>query len=381
MRTHFKRLPVFQCLWILALFIVTSCHVGSNSKPKEREKQQSLDQFVISYMKDYQIPGAAYAVVKDGKLIYQGYLGYAHLNYRVPVSDSTLFAIASMDKQVTASAVMILEEGGLVKTTDQINVYLDSLPIEWASMTIEHLLTHTSGIPDEVARTYEDRYLIEYKTEELYEHICSLKLDFLPGESWSYSDANFFLLQRIVEEVSHIPYQQFLEERMFAPLGIEDSRIVEPYDVIQNLAQSYELDSTGMLLTNIWRSVSFGPLYNDIGFTLNDFVKWELGIQRNELLTASTYEKMWTPVELNNGSLAEFERMDQDSSNIKSHYGYGWELGNIDGHRNIFHGGFAGTSIQRFPEEQLTVIVFTNLCRGKFIPDHLASSIVVRVGL
>jgi CubicO group peptidase (beta-lactamase class C family) len=122
--------------------------------------------------------------------------------------------------------------------------------------------------------------------------------------------------------------------------------------------------------------VSFGPLYNDIGFTLDDFIKWEIAIQKNTLLNQSTYDRMWTPVKLNNGSLATFDRLDQTGDNVKAHYGYGWELGTVDGKRNIFHGGYAGTSIQRYPDQGITVIVFTNLCRGKFVPDDLASMIL-----
>jgi CubicO group peptidase (beta-lactamase class C family) len=323
-----------------------------------------------------QIPGCAYVVLKNGEIVNESYLGFSNLNYHVPVSDSTLFAIASMDKQITATAIMILEEEGKLSVDDSLKKHFHSIHPSWHPMTIEHLLTHTSGIPDEVAKTFDDRYLIEYKTDELYRHILSLSLDFKPGDSWNYSDANFFLLQLIVEKVSGIPYEKFLQTRMFQPLGISKSRILEPYDIIPNIAQSYDVDSTGKLITNIWRSVSFGPLYNDIGFTLDDFIKWEIAIQKNTLLNQSTYDRMWTPVKLNNGSLATFDRLDQTGDNVKAHYGYGWELGTVDGKRNIFHGGYAGTSIQRYPDQGITVIVFTNLCRGKFVPDDLASMIL-----
>lgn len=359
---------------LLALF--TSCVDKTKSKQGSTESHQtSLDSLVQAYMIRQQIPGCAYAVLKNGEIVNENYLGFSNLNYRVPVSDSTLFAIASMDKQITATAIMILEEEGKLSVDNAISSYFDSLQSSWKAITIQHVLTHTSGLPDEVAKTYDDRYLIEYTSDELFDHIKGLPLDFNPGESWNYSDANFFLLQLIVEKVSGIPYEDFLKKRMLEPLGIRKSRILEPYDVIPNLAQSYDVDSTGKLITNIWRSVSFGPLYNDIGFTLDDFIKWEIGIQKNTLLKQSSYDRMWTPVKLNDGSLATFDRLDHTGNNGKAHYGYGWELGIVNGKRNIFHGGYAGTSIQRYPDEGLTVIVFTNLCRGKFVPDDLASTI------
>jgi CubicO group peptidase (beta-lactamase class C family) len=361
----------------ILLVLFTSCVDKTESTRITSEAQDtSLDSLVSAYMLREQIPGCAYAIVKNGKINAEGYLGYSNLNYRVPVSDSTLFAIASMDKQITATAIMILEEEGKLRVDEKISTYFDSLQNSWQAITIEHLLTHTSGLPDEVAKTYVDRYLIEYKSSELFDHIKSLSLDFKPGESWNYSDANFFLIQLIVEKVSGMSYEDFLKKRMFQPLEITQSRILEPYHILPHLAQSYDIDSTGKLITNIWRSVSFGPLYNDIGFTLNDFIKWEIAIQKNTLLKQSTYDRMWTPVKLNDGSLATFDRLDQKGENLQAHYGYGWELGTVDGKRNIFHGGYAGTSIQRYPDQGLTVIVFTNLCRGKFVPDDLASTIV-----
>lgn len=361
--------------FILLIFFASCVDKTESTHVSTGVLKSPADSLVNAYMLREQIPGCAYAVLKNGEIVVESYLGISNLNYRIPVSDSTLFAIASMDKQITATAIMILEEEGKLSVNDRIDKYFDSIPVSWTSITIEHLLTHTSGIPDEVAKTYDDRYLIEYKSEELFDHIKSLSLAFIPGESWSYSDANFFLLQLIVEKVSGTPYEEFLKNRMFKPLGIGKSRILEPYDVLPNLAQSYDVDSSGKLITNIWRSVSFGPLYNDIGFTLDDFIKWEIGIQKNTLLKQSTYDRMWTPIKLNDGSLATFDRLDQTGENGKAHYGYGWELGNVNGKRNIFHGGYAGTSIHRYPEEGLTVIVFTNLCRGKFVPDDLASTL------
>jgi D-alanyl-D-alanine carboxypeptidase len=361
----------------ILLVLLTSCvDKPKSARTSSEPSQTSLDSLVNAYMIREQIPGCAYVVLKNGEIVNEGYLGFSNLNYRVPVSDSTLFAIASMDKQITATAIMILEEEGKLRVDEKISTYFDSLQDSWQAITIEHLLTHTSGLPDEVAKTFGNRYLIEYKSSELFDHIKSLSLDFKPEDSWNYSDANFFLLQLIVEKVSGISYQDFLKKRLFDPLDIKQSRILEPYDILPNLAQSYDIDSTGKLITNIWRSVSFGPLYNDIGFTLDDFIKWEIGIQKKTLLNQSTYDRMWTPVKLNDGSLATFDRLDQKGENVKAHYGYGWELGTVDGKLNIFHGGYAGTSIQRYPDDGLTVIVFTNLCRGKFVPDDLASTIV-----
>jgi CubicO group peptidase (beta-lactamase class C family) len=309
-----------------------------------------IDDFIRAEMQAQQIPGVALAVVKDGNVVLARGYGLANVEHQVPVKPETIFQSGSTGKQFTATAVMMLVEEGKLSLDDKITKYFTDAPEAWRDITLRHLLTHTSGMTD-----YPPDFDLrrDYAEDELFQRIKTIPLAFQPGEKWSYSNLAYVTLGILIHKVSGKFYGDFLQERVFKPLGMSTARIISEADIVPNRAAGYRLVN-GQLKNQEWVSPSLnttadGALY----LTVYDMAKWDAALYTDKLLKRSTLEQMWTPVKLNNG---------------KTHpYGFGWALGEVRGHRVIEHGGsWQGfkAQITRYVDDKLTVIVFANQIRA-----------------
>jgi CubicO group peptidase (beta-lactamase class C family) len=355
-------------------FIFFILFVNTHAVSQTDSISQQVDTYISEKMKQYQIPGIAVAVIKNNVIIKESSYGFCNLDNEVPVTNKTVFLIASMDKQIIATCIMMLYEQGKLKLTDSISNYIDSVPGTWNNIQIKHLLSHTSGLPDEVPEYFNKRQLITYSTQELLQNIKKQELQFQPGESWVYSDAGFFLLQLIVEKVSGMRYGEFLKKNILEPLGMHSTQTVNPKEIISNRATSYYKYDNAKIIVNTWRSIDYGPLYTDIGSTISDFAKYDVAIATNKLLKQSSYNMMWTPFALNDGSLVSNLIHEENLYLADASYGYAWAIRKFKNHRIIYHAGFTGTSITKLPDDNLTVVLFTNLTGG-FNPDAIARHI------
>lgn len=322
------------------------------------------------------IPGLSYAVIKNDKVIKMGALGYANLDHNIPTSNLTVFPIASIDKQIIATCIMMLQEEGTLNIEDHVTKYLDSTPDSWKDMKIKHLLSHTSGLPDEPIEYYKGKGYDRYSSEDIYNHIIKQDIAHATGEKFLYSDSGFFLLQRIFEKASGFYYPTFIKENIFQPLGMENTRILVPTEIVAGRTVSYYRESKEKLHVNAYRQINLGPHFGDVGTTIEDFVKYDLALNTNKLLKKETYDLMWTPATVTGGRIVSQLIDENDLFNSMASYGYGWELGEYQGHRTVYHSGFTGTSIVKFPELELTVLLLTNLTyRPIFSPNALAKKI------
>src|SRR5436190_1331666 len=337
------------------LLLLLFCGSLLGQSPIER----SVDDFIKAEMERQKIPGVSLAVVRDGKpLIVKGY-GFANLEHQVPVKPETIFQSGSMGKQFTAFAVMLLVEEGKIGLEEKISKYLGDVPPAWSNITIRHLLTHTSGMTD-----YPDSFDFrrDFTEDELLKWAKEVPVAFAPGEKWQYSNLGFVTLGLIIHKASGKFYGDLLRERVFKPLGMTTARIINEADVIPNRAAGYRLDK-GELKNQNWVSPSMnttadGSLY----LTVLDVMKWDDALTNGKLLSTASYDQMWTPVKLNNGKT--------------EHYGFGWALREVNGKRAIEHGGaWQGfkSFIARFPDNNLTVIVFANSSNTN--PARLANRI------
>ncbi len=174
------------------LFIFFIFLLRANAASQADSTALKVDAYILEKMQQYQIPGIAISVLKNNVVIKETTFGVSNLDHEVPVTNKTVFPIASMDKQITATCIMMLYEQNKIKLTNTIGLYLDSVPTSWSQIQVRHLLSHTSGLPDEVAENFSDRSLIYYTTEEILGNIKRQKLQFKPGDKWLYSDADFF---------------------------------------------------------------------------------------------------------------------------------------------------------------------------------------------
>ena len=320
---------------------------------------EKVDEFIRSEMEKQRIPGLAIAVVRNGEITkVQGY-GFANVEHNVPVKPETIFQSGSVGKQFTAMAAMILVEDGKLNLDDKISKYFEGTPEAWKEITVRHLLTHTAGTTD-YPRDFDFRK--DYKEDELLKRAMAIPLAFQPGEKWSYSNLGYVMLGILIGKVSGKFYGDFLKERVFTPLGMTTARVINEADIIPNRAAGYRLEK-GELKNQNWVSpvlntTADGSLY----FTVLDMAKWDAALYTEKLIKKASFDQMWSPVKLNSG---------------KTHpYGFGWALGEVNGHRLREHGGaWQGftTFIARYIDDKLTVIVLTN--RAGANPGKIAKGV------
>ncbi|MGH9900419.1 MAG: serine hydrolase domain-containing protein [Pyrinomonadaceae bacterium] len=311
---------------------------------------QRIDEFINAETRRQRIPGVALAVVKDGQVVLAKGYGLANVEHQVPVKPETVFQSGSVGKQFTATAVMMLVEEGKLSLDDKISKYLAGAPEAWKDITVRHLLTHTAGTTDYPS---DFDFRRDYTEDELFKRAAVVPLAFRPGEKWSYSNLGYVMLGILINKVSGKFYGDFLQERVFRPLGMTTARVITEADIVPNRAAGYRLVK-GELKNQNWVSPSVnttadGALY----LTVYDMAKWDAALYGEKLLKRSSLEQMWTPVKLSDGKTQQ--------------YGFGWSLGEVRGRRIVEHGGaWQGFKayIARFVDDKTTVVLFANLAQA-----------------
>ncbi len=309
-----------------------------------------VDEYTKAEMQRQRIPGLSVAVIRDGQIVLAKGYGFANVEHQVPVKPEIVFQSGSVGKQFTATAVMMLTEEGKINLDDKISKYFAGAPEIWKDITVRHLLTHTAGTTD-YPRDFDFRR--DYTEDELFKRAAAIPLAFQPGEKWSYSNLGYAMLGVLIGKVTGRFYGDFLQERIFKPLGMTTARIISEADIVPNRAAGYRLVK-GELKNQEWVSPAInttadGSLY----LTALDMAKWDAALYTEKLLKRSSLEQMWTPANLNNGKMHP--------------YGFGWSLGGVRGQRVIEHGGaWQGfkSYIARQVDDKLTVVVFANLAQA-----------------
>jgi CubicO group peptidase (beta-lactamase class C family) len=308
----------------------------------------SVDEFVELQLKQQKIPGMSIAILKDNTIVKIAGYGFSNIEHQVPAKPETIYQSGSLGKQFTAAAAMMLVEDGKIHLDDPVTKYFQNTPKSWKKITVHHLLTHTSGIPDYTAKDVDFRK--EYTEDDLLKILMKLPLEFQPGDKWNYSNSGYMLLGFLIHKASGKFYGDVLEERIFAPLGMTTAQVISESDVVPNRAAGYELKDD-KIKNQDWVSPSLnttadGALY----LTALDMSHWAEGLNGNQLMKPESFKQMWTPVKLNNGTSYP--------------YGFGWRIGYQRGHRVIEHSGHwqgFSTGICRYPDFGLTVIMLANL--------------------
>jgi CubicO group peptidase (beta-lactamase class C family) len=321
-------------------------------------------------MTERHIPGAAVAVVKNGKVVRMNGYGVATLEFSVPVTSETVFEIGSVSKQMTAAGIMLLVQDGKVVLDEKISKYLPNTPEAWTGVTVRHLLTHTSGVKSYSSLdgfSLSERMTINDFIKKLSPH----PLEFTPGEKNIYSNSGFNLLAYIIETQSGRKYMDFMRERIFVPLGMTKTGDRDPQFVIPLRANGYE-----------WRQDRYigrdGNLTDLMGAgsivsTINDMTKWEAALRGDNFLNARSKKEIWTQFTFNNGT--------------PSPYGLGWRISDVRGNKLIGHTGQTagfGAAIFRYVDSDVTVIALTNLGEvgmGSIVATAVAKEYVPKLSL
>ncbi len=345
---------------VLRLLMVTVMVAGKTYC--QASPPDAVTQYVNEEMARQHIPGVAILVSRNGETVRAQGFGLANVELQVPVKPETVFQSGSVGKQFTATAIMMLAEEGKISLDDSITKYLPEAPSSWKPVTVHHLLSHTGGFSD-----YPDNFDFhkDYTEDDLFRVVAAIPLAFPPGTRWSYSNLGYLTLGILIHHVTGNFYGDMLEARIFRPLGMQTTRILGEAEIIPNRSAGYRLVK-GELKNQDWVS----PLLNttadgSLYFSILDLAKWDAALYTEKLLKRSSLEQMWTVVKLNNG---------QPNS---GHYGLGWEIDNLHGHRVIGHGGaWQGfkAQISRYVDDKLTVVVLANLAeaQSRKIAEHVA---------
>jgi len=329
-------------VWVVCIVVLAVAATAQTSS-------DAVDQYIQSEMQKRKIPGLALLVARDGKIVRAQAYGFSNVELQVPVKPETLFQSGSMGKQFTATAVMMLVEEGKIGLDDHITKYFPDAPAAWNQVTVRQLLSHTAGFTD-----YPENFNFrrDRTEEEILKAIEAVPLAFPPGTKYSYANLGYATLGILIHRVTGQFYGDFLHERVFQPLGMTTTRIISEADIIPNRAAGYRLVK-GELKNQEWvaptlNTTADGSLY----FSILDLAKWDAALYTEKLLKRSSLDQMWTVAKLNNG---------EPNS---GHYGFGWFVEHIRGHRVIEHeGAWQGftTNISRYVDDKLTVVVLTNL--------------------
>jgi CubicO group peptidase (beta-lactamase class C family) len=307
------------------------------------------------------VPGIALAVFRDGQPVRVRGYGLANVELDVPVTPDTVFQTGSVGKQFTAMAVMMLVEEGKLGLDDPIVKFFPGAPATWQGITVRHLLTHTSGIKDWEHQADID-YRRDYTEDELVQVAMKLPPDFAPGMQWSYSNTGYVLLGVLVHKISGQFYGDFLAERVFKPLGMNSTRVISESDIVKNRSAGYTRES-GRLQNQAWVSPTLNTTADgSIYTTVADLAKWDAALWARRFLAPASYDAMWSPVALRDGSTYP--------------YGFGWFLDlqrrdPVIGHTGSWQG--FKTAIARYPERQLTVIALANIAEAE--PSRLVTTV------
>jgi CubicO group peptidase (beta-lactamase class C family) len=354
----------------MAAALSPAASIAAETRPALTAQQiASIDTFVTAEMQREHIPGLAVGVYSRGKILLAKGYGMANVELSVPVKPETIFQSGSVGKQFVSAAVMMLVEQGKVSLDDSITKYFPDAPATWKPILLKHMLSHTSGLAEyetpalTTAPTSPFYMRLDYTEDDFVKKIETLPIESAPGDKWDYRNTNYLLLGVLIHRVTGTPYADVLAQRIFKPLGMASTRLISEPDIIPNRAAGYEMHGTE-LKNQEWVSPSFnstadGTLY----FNVLDLAKWDEALYSTTLLKQSSLDRVWTVFPLNDGK-----------PNANG-YGFGWVIGDQNGHKRIEHGGawqgFA-CDISRYPDDALTVVVLTNLDAGHARPALFA---------
>jgi CubicO group peptidase (beta-lactamase class C family) len=349
---------IIKSTLFICLFLADSFSQSMYTSPAE-----VLDSLLTSKTAD-SLPGWVVMVVQDKEIIFSKGFGAADNENKTRLDSQTPFYLASLSKQFTTMAIMILKEKNLLKYDDKISKYLPDLPPYAKNISVRNLMNHTSGLRD-----HYDVVGVEIKNLNNLDVWNILleedSLQFQPGEKYQYSNSAYVLLALIIEKISEKSYSQFLTENIFIPLRMKSTVVFDgTIDPIDNRAVGYSKDTLGNYYQNDYtlHTTGAGGIYS----TLEDLYKWDQALYSEMLIAKNTLSEAFEKQTLNNGN--------------KFDYGFGWMIGNLESLNNekyVYHSGSLKgfrNQIMRIPGKNFTYIYLSN-CGEHLIERNLIPSI------
>jgi CubicO group peptidase (beta-lactamase class C family) len=345
-----------SCGAIAAILVLHAPAFAATAAP-EASLAERIDAAIAPYYKS-DAPGATVIVVKDGKTVLRKAYGMADIASKRPLTPDTALRIGSITKQFTATAILMLAEEGKLSLADDITKYLPDYPAQGRKITIEHLLTHTSGIPSYTSKPgYMMNMARDVTVGAMIDSFKNDPLEFEPGSHYKYNNSGYFLLGAIIEKVSGQSYADFLQQRIFTPLGMTHTAYEGHEKTAFPHALAYTPSPDGFRPSprlSMTQPYAAGALVSSV----DDLARWDAAISSGKLLKSASWQRAFTSYKLTSGKATG--------------YGYGWEIATLRGTPEIAHGGaITGfrTFALRLPADKVYVAVLSNADGGVTSPD------------
>jgi|SRR5450432_1351778 CubicO group peptidase (beta-lactamase class C family) len=287
---------------------------------------KSVDSLLSAQFKPEE-PGCVVLIAKKGKIIYKKAFGAADLELKVAMQPYMIFRLGSITKQYTAVAILQLVEQRKISLQDSIQKFIKNFPYKGQTITIENLLTHTSGIIDyqklDVHIPFSWR--IDFPAKQIVDSLANRPLEFIPGTQFSYSNSNFFLLGYIIEIASGMPYPEYMQQNIFVPLGLLKTYYDYTNEIIPNRVRGYSRSDSGKYQNAEYIGMSQAYSAGALMSNAEDLFNWHQALYTGKIIKTETLEKAFTPFKLTDGSFTK--------------YGYGWYINPTDGIKSIEHAG------------------------------------------
>lgn len=329
-------------VYIIVLIFILICSCSSENIDSR------LDEMFSEYNSSG-LPGAAVAIIKDGKIIKEKYYGLADVKNSIPINQKTNFRLASVTKQFTAMCILQLAEENKLSLSSTLTDFFPDFPHYGRKITIENLLNHTSGLVD-YENLISDSALIQVKDKDVLKMMMEIdSVYFSPGETFQYSNTGYALLTQIIEKIEGKTFGEYLNEKIFIPAGMQNTIAFENgINTVKNRAYGYTISEDSILFTD--QSITSAVLGDGgIYSSITDMFKWDQALSDEKLISKASVNIMWKP--------------NKTLSGEELNYGYGWRLENFKGRKVVFHTGSTmgfRNIFYKIPTENISVIILTN---------------------
>lgn len=328
------------------LFLVLGVTLMGFSNTNAKSNQNALSQSIETYLKEATANdgfSGSVLVAHQGKVIVSSGFGYASAEFQMANQCDTRFRIGSLTKQFTSLAIMMLEEENLLKMDTPLATFIPDYP-NGEKITIKHLLTHTSGIPDHTSLPgfQEARRVYPTSLLETIDSFKTLDLEFQPGSKFEYSNSGYILLGYIIETITGKPYADLIQTRIFDLIDMGDSGFIDRDTIISNMASGYSKKNE-LPCKAPYRDISNAHASGALYSSVEDLYKWDRALYQSQLLEQSQIQKMFIP--------------------YRSHYALGWGVIELFGHQMVGHNGDTegfSSNISRFPQEDVCIVLLSN---------------------
>jgi len=331
------------------LFVASFAAIANAQTQLPADLTDKIDKVVTETLSRTGVPSASIAIVKDGQVAYLKAYGDARIEPKTAATPAMRYSIGSISKQFTAAAMLLLQEQGKLSLDDKVAKYVPDLT-RANEVTIRQLLSHTSGYQDYWPQDYVMPMMLQPVTaQKIMDQWAKKPLDFEPGTKWQYSNTNYVIAGVIIEKVSRMPLLKFLQEKVFAPLGMTSVADIDQERLGDTDPIGYLRYALGPLRAAPKEGKGWLFAAGELAMPAQDLAKWDISIMDQKLLKPSSYREMGADTSLKNG--------------LATNYGLGLSVNSQGGRRALSHGGeVSGFTAQNvvYPDDRAAIVVLTN---------------------